>query len=76
MDKEKEPKNTKKFKIIINILVSIILICAIIATLFFIKQMEDKKNSAENTLAYTELVNEIKNGNIEKIEMKKKKKLQ
>ena len=31
--------------------------------------MEDKKNSAENTLAYTELVNEIKNGNIEKIEM-------
>ena len=69
MDKEKEPKNNKKFKIIINILVSIILICAIIATLFFIKQMEDKKNSAENTLAYTELVNEIKNGNIEKIEM-------
>ena len=69
MNKEKEQKNNKKFKIIINILVSIILICAIIATLFFIKQMEDKKNSAENTLAYTELVNEIKNGNIEKIEM-------
>ncbi|MBR3255109.1 MAG: ATP-dependent zinc metalloprotease FtsH [Clostridia bacterium] len=51
--------------IILSILIVIAIAMAI--TLFFVLNNKDKKD--ENTLAYTDLIKEISNGNVEKVEM-------
>ena len=66
MDKDKKKK-------ILNILLNTFLILLIIAltavAIFFIYKNQKENNSEENVLTYTELLNEINNGTVEKIEM-------
>ena len=66
MDKEKK----KKILTIILNTVLIILIVALTATaIFFIYKNNKESNSEEKTLSYTQLIDEVNKGNVEKIEM-------
>ena len=66
MDKDKSKKILKTLLNVALILVILLLTALII---YFIYQNNGENNSKENTLTYTELVKEIKDGNVEKIEM-------
>ena len=65
MSNKNGKKQDKKMWIILSILIVIAIAMAI--TLFFVLNNKDKKD--ENTLAYTDLIKEISNGNVEKVEM-------
>ena len=68
MDKNKSNGSKKeKFKIIGGIALIILLIAAIIACIVFINK--NKTEAKEKELPYTELIKEIMNKNVEKIEM-------
>ena len=62
-----------KMKKILNILLHVILIAVIIlmiaVTAYFIYSSEKEKNSEDNILSYTQLVDEVNKGNVEKLEM-------
>ena len=64
-DKEDQAKQDKK------LIISIILLIILLAMIIFIGVIyfNNKKDSDENTMAYTDLIKEISYGNIEKIEM-------
>ena len=66
-DNEKNPK--KILRMILNIILTLILLALIAMLALYIYNSEKTKNNDENTLAYTELINEIVNKNVEKIEM-------
>ena len=69
MDKNKSnnSNNKEKFKTILFILLSIVLIAAIIACIVFI--YNNNKKEEEKELPYTELIKEITNKNVAKVEM-------
>ena len=66
MEIPQKDKNNKKVKNYIFIGIIIALISTAIAVLLFINQ---KNNSKEKEVAYTNLIKEINDGNIEKVEM-------
>ena len=69
-DEENKQKNKKKKndKILISVLSTLAIILVIgVLTIYYYTTAGDKKD--EKTLAYTELLNEINNNNVEKIEM-------
>jgi len=66
MDKEKKKDI---LRIVLNILLTVLIIALLAVSIFLIYKTQKDKNSEENKLSYTDLVNEINNGNIEKIEM-------
>ena len=68
-DKNENPKNNDKISTLINILPILILILVVVLVAFFFIRDELERNSTENKIAYTDLVKEIDNGNVEKIEM-------
>ena len=68
-DKNENPKNNDKISTLINILPILILILVVVLVAFFFIRDEIERNSTENKIAYTDLVKEIDNGNVEKIEM-------
>ncbi len=67
-DDDKNKKN-KMLKTLLNIITTLILLILIAITVFIIYKTQQDKNSEENKLTYTQLLNEIQNGNVEKIEM-------
>ena len=69
MKKDNEKNPNKILKIILNVILILILLVLIGITALYIYKNQKTKNSDENTLAYTELINEIVNKNVEKIEM-------
>ena len=66
-NKSKDSNNKEKLKTIGAIALVIILIAAIIGTVIYIQN--NKKDEKEKELPYTELIKEISNKNVEKIEM-------
>ena len=66
MDKD---KSKKMLKILLNVMLTLIILLLVAITVYFVYKNNGEKNSEENTLTYTELVKEIKDGNVEKIEM-------
>ena len=68
MDKNKSNNSKKeKLKTILSILLILVLVLAIIACFIFINK--NNANKDEKELPYTELIKEISNKNVEKIEM-------
>ena len=65
MDKNKSKK--EKLKMILSILLTIVLIIAIIGSVIIINK--NKEDDKKKELPYTELVKEIANKNVEKVEM-------
>ena len=68
MDKEKD-KPKKIWKTLINIILTLLIIALLVLTIYFLYKSQKEKNSEENTLSYTELVKQVNDGNVEKIEM-------
>ena len=66
MDKD---KIKKILKILLSILIIVAILLATATAIYFIYRTQKEKNSEENILSYTELINEINNDNVEKIEM-------
>ena len=66
MDKDKM-KKILKILLNIGVIIAILLVTAI--AIYFIYTSNKEKNSEENILSYTELINEINNDNVEKLEM-------
>jgi len=66
MDKD---KMKKILKIVLNIAVICLILLATAVAIYFIYTSQKEKNSEENILSYTDLINEINNDNVEKIEM-------
>ena len=62
-------KNKKKIKTLLNVMYTLILLILIGVMIFIIYKIQKEGNSEENKLTYTQLLNEIQNGNVEKIEM-------
>lgn len=69
MNKDKDKKQKKILRIILNIALTLATLILFAITIFFVYKSQNEKNSEENKLAYTELVKEIQAGNVEKIEM-------
>ena len=65
MDKD---KSKKLLKILLNTIIILLILLGTAIAIYFIYKNEGA-NSEENTLTYTDLVNEIKAGTVEKIEM-------
>ena len=66
MDKD---KMKKILKIVLNVIIIAAILLATATAIYFIYTTQKEKNSEENILSYTELINEINNNNVEKIEM-------
>jgi len=66
MDKD---KIKKILKILLSIAIIVVILLATATAIYFIYTSQKEKNSEENILSYTELINEINNNNVEKIEM-------
>lgn len=66
---ENKKGNNKKYAMIVFIV--LIIIAAIVVTIISYKNYSKEKE--DKTLAYTELITKIRDGNVEKIEMKSKK---
>ena len=66
MDKDKKKKIVKT---LLNMFLTLLIIVLTAALIFLIYTNQKENNSEENVLTYTELLNEINNGNVEKIEM-------
>ena len=66
MDK-KEKNNKKDKKTLVLLILSIIILLLIIG--FGYIYLNNKKDTEENTIAYTDLIKEISYGNVEKVEM-------
>lgn len=65
-EQNKEPKEKQNKKMLYGILAMILLIFAIVITAVFINSNQTKKN---NEIAYTDLIKQIEEGLVEKIEM-------
>ena len=66
MDKD---KMKKILKILLNVAIICVILLATATAIYFIYKSNKEKNSEENILSYTELINEINNDNVEKLEM-------
>ncbi len=66
-DKKEKDNNKKNKGSLIGIILLIILIIS--ATIGIVIYFSTNSNEDENTLAYTDLVKEVSNGNVEKVEM-------
>ncbi len=66
MDKD---KMKKILKIILNVIIIAAILLATATAIYFIYTTQKEKNAEENILSYTELINEINNNNVEKLEM-------
>ena len=69
MKKDNGKNSNKKLKLVLNIILILILLGLTIFMLVYLYNNRKTENEDENTLAYTELINEIVNKNVEKIEM-------
>ena len=69
MGNNNNQKPDKSLKTFLEIILTIVLLLLIIAIIVFMYNEQKNKNSEENILAYTDLITEISNGNVEKIEM-------
>ena len=68
--KNEKDKKKKKSEIIILILLLVILIGVLVVTIYFqYKSINNKNEEDDKTLTYTELIREIQNKNVEKIDM-------
>ena len=65
-NKQNDNKKSNDKLLIVLTVIAIILVIIAIASVFF---MQNKKEQDDNTLAYTDLIKEISNGNVEKVEM-------
>ena len=66
MDKD---KNKKILRLVLDVLIIALIIAATAVAIFFIYKNNQDKNSEENILSYTQLIDEVNKGNVEKIEM-------
>ena len=64
-EEEQNKKNNDKNSNLINIITISIVILLVALVAFFLIRDEIKRNSDENKIAYTDLVKEINNGNVE-----------
>ena len=69
MKKDDEKNSKKLLKMLLNLILILVLLILIGMTIWYIYKIETSKDKGENTLSYTELINEIVNKNVEKIEM-------
>ena len=70
MDKQKDNDKKKNIlNMVVNVIVIALLIALIAGVIFFIYKNNQEKNSEENKLSYTQLIDEVNKGNVEKIEM-------
>ena len=69
MKKDNEKKPKKLLKVLLNLILIIVLLILIAMTAWYIYKTETSKDKEKNTLSYTQLINEIVNKNVEKIEM-------
>ncbi len=69
MSKKSKEQNNKKQSQKMWVLIIVLLIVLAILLGITIYLMQNKKDSEENTIAYTDLIKEISYGNIEKVEM-------
>ena len=65
-NKQNDNKKSNDKLLIVLTVIAIILVIIAIASVFL---MQNKKEQDDNTLAYTDLIKEISNGNVEKVEM-------
>ena len=65
MSNKNKKKQDKKLWIVLGVL----LVIAVIMAIVLIVVLNNKNKKDDNTLAYTDLIKEISNGNIEKVEM-------
>ena len=66
MDKD---KMKKILMVVLNVIIIAAILLATATAIYFIYTTQKEKNSEENILSYTELINEINNNNVEKLEM-------
>ena len=66
MDKDKVKKI---LRILLDVGIIALIIAVTAAAIYFMYKNNKEKNSEENTLSYTQLVDEVNNNNVEKIEM-------
>ena len=66
MDKDKKKKILTT---VLNVIITLILIALTVLAIFFIYKNNKENNSEENILSYTKLLEEVNNGNVEKVEM-------
>ena len=66
MDKD---KMKKILRILLDVGIIALIIAVTAAAIFFMYKNNKEKNSEENTLSYTQLIDEVNNDNVEKIEM-------
>ena len=69
MGKDNKKDKSKVLKLILTIVAVLVLIAITAVVVYFIYNNQKEKNSEENILPYTDLVKEVNNGNVEKIEM-------
>ena len=62
-------KNKKKIKTLLNVMYTLILLILIGVMIFIIYKIQKEGNSEENKLTYTQLLNDIQKGNVDKIPM-------
>ena len=68
MDKDKDKKK-KILRIVLDVAIIALIIAVTAVIIFFMYKNNQEKNSEENTLSYTQLIDEVNKGNVEKIEM-------
>ena len=56
-------------RILLDVGIIALIIAVTAAAIFFMYKNNKEKNSEENTLSYTQLIDEVNNDNVEKIEM-------
>ena len=69
MNRDNEKNKKKILQYILTFILTIILLALIVLTCWLLYKDMNKSEVDDNVLSYTELVKEIKNGNVEKIEM-------
>ena len=69
MKNDNEKKPNKALRILFNIVSTIIIVALASLTVFLVYKDQEKKNSEEYKIAYTDLVKEIEEEKVEKIEL-------
>lgn len=69
MKNDNEKKPNKALRILFNIVSTIIIVALASLTVFLVYKDQEKKNSEEYKIAYTDLVKQIEEGKVEKIEL-------
>ena len=69
MNRDNDKNKKKILQYILTFILTIILLALIVLTCWLLYKDMNKSEVDDNVLSYTELIKEIKNGNVEKIEM-------